>query len=493
MAAVLPLNDIVNVIINLSPRSAARIGFNLSILLGDSPVLSKDNRVAVYSSLASMEDAGFRVNMPEYKAAQIYFGQQSHPGRVAIGYWDSENETLAVAISACRTANREWYGVVPLGKISFPTEAQYIINAKNLDFSENLAPNTTYRIQFGLNPDASVSITTGAELPKTDEEFVELFTGTNFTLNGKIFASVVDGRTITYTAESTGESTPIGLNISMFGVDSFSVEYEINVLGFSAVFINGIDVDGKFANPTMADILNAAPYIEAAEPASVMFAAVDLSTMKTLKSMNYRRSLGVVTEDIMKPVGILGWAMGANTGLANSAYTLKFKNIVGVQVDPLTEAQVSDALVANGNVYINRGATYDWLESGTMADGTWFDEMINLDMLANYIQLSISDLLNKVPKVPQTEAGVLQIINSFIPDLEKAVRTGFVAAGIWTAPGFLTLSQGDAIEKGYLVLSEAINDQSPADREARMAPPIYIAVKLAGAIHSAIIQVNVNR
>jgi hypothetical protein len=159
----------------------------------------------------------------------------------------------------------------------------------------------------------------------------------------------------------------------------------------------------------------------------------------------------------------------------------------------LTEAQVSDAKAAFGNVYVNRGATYDWFEDGTMADGTWFDEMINLDMLANYIQLSVCDLLNKTPKVPQTEAGVLQIINSFIPDLELAVRTGFAAPGIWTAPGFLTLAQGDAIEKGYLVLSEAINDQSPADREARMAPPIYVALKLAGAIHYVVIQINVNR
>jgi hypothetical protein len=224
-----------------------------------------------------------------------------------------------------------------------------------------------------------------------------------------------------------------------------------------------------------------------------MFCAVDLLTMQALRGMNFRRTLGVVTDDIMKPVGILGWAMGANTRLADSAYTLKFKQIVGVPVDQIGEARVSDAKAAFGNVYINRGATYDWFEDGTMADGTWFDEMINLDMLANYVTLSVCDLLNQQPKVPQTEAGVLQIINAFIPSLEMAVRTGFAAPGIWNAPGFLTLAQGDAIEKGYLVLSEPVNDQSPADREARLAPPIYIALKLAGAIHSAIIQINVNR
>jgi hypothetical protein len=369
MAAVLPLDDVVNVIINLSPRSAVRNGFNLSMLLCDSPVLDATNRVQVFSSLASMQDAGFTADMPEYKAAQIYFSQSSKPGKVAIGFWDSKNESLAEAIAACRVANREWYGVAPLGSVQ----------------------------------------------------------------------------------------------------------------------------GGVFAPPTSADIISAAGAVEAAVPSTVMFATVTNETMTTLKSLSYRRTLGVVSTNNDIAVGILGWAMGANTGLARSAYTLKFKKIVGVLVDQLSEAQVSDAKASWGNVYINRGATYDWFEDGTMADGTWFDEMINLDMLANNVQLSVCDLLNKTNKVPQTEAGMLEIINSFTPDLEKAVRTGFVAPGIWTAPGLLTLEQGDAIEKGYLVMSEPINDQVPAEREARMAPPIYIMLKLAGAIHYVVIQINVNR
>ena len=55
------------------------------------------------------------------------------------------------------------------------------------------------------------------------------------------------------------------------------------------------------------------------------------------------------------------------------------------------------------------------------------------------------------------------------------------------------LQQGDAIEEGYLIMSESVVDQSVADREARMCPPIYVALKLAGAMHSVVIQLNVNR
>jgi hypothetical protein len=496
--AVLPLDDVVNVIINLSARAAVRIGFNLSLLIADSKVLTTDNRVAVYSSLDSMRESGFSSATPEYKAARIFLSQSSNPRRVAIGYWDNENESLAEAIAACRVANREWYGVVPLGKIGVPTAATYTLNVNNLSFVMNgqpvlPTPNTNFRIQFGSNAAASVNVSTGSAVPVTDEDFVAMFNGTSFTLNGKTYTGVASGKTVVYTAGSTGEATPIGLTVTLYGIDSSNVEHEIDLEGYTAVFIDGSSVDGAFTNPSMSDVLGAAAVVEACTPSTVMFAAVDNSTMATLKGLSYRRTLGVVSANIDIPVAILGWAMGANTRLINSAFTIKFKQLVGVPVDPLTEARVSDAKAVNGNVYINRGATYNWFEDGTMADGTWFDEMINLDMLANYVQLSVCDLLNQRPKVPQTEAGVLQIINAFTPDLELAVRTGFVAPGIWTIPGFLTLEQGDAIEKGYLVLSEAVNDQSPADRDARLAPPIYIALKLAGAIHYVIIQVNVNR
>jgi hypothetical protein len=496
--AVLPLDDVVTVIINLSARAAVRIGFNLSLLIGDSKVLTTDNRVAVYSSLDSMRESGFSSASPEYKAAQIFFAQSSNPRRVAIGYWDSANETLAEAIAACRVANREWYGVVPLGKIGFPKPATYTLSVNNLSLAMDgkpilLSPNANFRIQFGSNAAASVNISTTATAPATDEEFVALFNNTTFTFNGKTYTGAVNGKTVTYTAGSVGEATPIGLTATLYVIEPSEAEHEIDMEGYTAVFIDGSSIDGTFTNPSMSDVLGAAAVVEAITPSTVMFAAVDNSTMTTLKGLSYRRTLGVVTTNVDIPVAILGWAMGANTRLINSAFTIKFKQLVGVPVDQLTEAQVSDAKAVNGNVYINRGATYNWFEDGTMADGTWFDEMINLDMLANYVQLSVCDLLNQRPKVPQTEAGVLQIINSFTPDLELAVRTGFVAPGIWNAPGFLTLEQGDAIEKGYLVLSEAVNDQSPADRDARLAPPIYIALKLAGAIHYVVIQVNVNR
>lgn len=191
----------------------------------------------------------------------------------------------------------------------------------------------------------------------------------------------------------------------------------------------------------------------------------------------------------------MGYAMGANTATINSAYTLKFKTEVGVIPEDLSSQQVTNLVKNNGNYYVSRGSDddYNMFESGVMSDGTWFDEILNLDMLANNMQMSIMDLLKSRPKIPQTEAGVLSIKLAMKSDLDKAVKIGFIAPGIWNGPDILELSQGDMLPEGYMILSEPISEQSQADRDARIAPPIYTPLKLAGAVHSVVLQIDVNR
>ena len=48
------------------------------------------------------------------------------------------------------------------------------------------------------------------------------------------------------------------------------------------------------------------------------------------------------------------------------------------------------------------------------------------------------------------------------------------------------------LTKGYYVYAQSVNTQMQADREARKAPVIQCAIKLAGAIHSTEILINVN-
>lgn len=385
----LKLDDIVKVIINLSPKSAVRKGFNVALIIGDSNVIPLEKRVVLFSGLEEMTEAGFTEDMPEYQAAQLYFSAEKKPSRLAVGrrYKVLENsqeleeveeteeenktETIVQALQACRAKNTDWYAV-------------------------------------------------------------------------------------------------------------------------------------SYCGATKQEILDIASYVETAYPSCVQFfttndsdtiEGIEGNVFEILKQKSYRRSIGQYSKTPYTIVAIMGYAMGANTATINSAYTLKFKTEVGVIPDDLTSQQVTNLVKNNGNYYVSRGSddAYNMFENGVMADGTWFDEILNLDMLANNMQMSIMDLLKSRPKIPQTEAGVLSIKLAIKSDLDKAVRIGFIAPGVWNGPDILELSQGDTMPEGYMILSEPISEQSQADRDARMAPPIYTPLKLAGAVHAVVLQIDVNR
>nr|DAN20205.1 MAG TPA: tail sheath protein [Caudoviricetes sp.] len=224
----------------------------------------------------------------------------------------------------------------------------------------------------------------------------------------------------------------------------------------------------------------------------------DGSIFKKAKDLKYRRTIGIYsTKHDDAVAGIMAYAMGMMTGTINSAFTLKFKGIAGVTTEN-SEAAIAVSAVdklkkQNGNIYVNRGFYYDMFEEGTMADGTFFDEIIYLDKLKNDCQLALMDLFVQNAKIAQTEGGMTRIHNALNGVLKDYQRIGYLETGVWRGDTILGLKYGDTVNNGYLVQSEPIAEQNQADRENRIAPPIYIALKLAGAIHSAVVQIDVNR
>ena len=212
----------------------------------------------------------------------------------------------------------------------------------------------------------------------------------------------------------------------------------------------------------------------------------------TLKAQNYKRTFGLYSTTKYAGAAAMGFAMGANDGTAGSAYTMAYKSLTGVTPDDLSETDVSNLKDKNANYYVTRGSSYNVLENGVTANGTWFDEVIGLDQLSNDIQLGCMDVLtNTRTKVPYTDAGALQFVVACNEACEGALSRGFLAPGIWEGANVLDLETGDTLEAGYLCQAEAAADQSSSDRAFRICPPIYVCVRLAGAIHSATIKVYV--
>jgi hypothetical protein len=251
-----------------------------------------------------------------------------------------------------------------------------------------------------------------------------------------------------------------------------------------------------------ADILLIAAYIETATPLSTFFydtqdAAVLSGTagnvMITLQAAKRHRTFGQYSTSAYAAVAAMGYAMSANSGLANSAYTLAYKTEVGILPEVLTTTQVNTILGYGGNIYTNYGATYNLLVQGTMADGVSFDEVLNLDVLTNAVQTAVMNALTSAPKIPQAEEGVGLLVSAITEPCNAARIRGAIAPGVWKAAPVLGLKTGDTLSTGYMVLADTIANQSQADRDARKSPPIYVPIKLAGAIEHVVIGIIVNR
>jgi len=261
-----------------------------------------------------------------------------------------------------------------------------------------------------------------------------------------------------------------------------------------------------------ADHVACAAYIETATPSSVYAYTTSDADCLTgtasppdiftyLKSLGYSRSIGqyattqtaVYPNNIYAIVAIMGYACGQNSGLANSAFTLKFKQETGIAIEPLSSSNINVIEGNNGNLYLEYANYYTIFEQGRMANGTFFDERINLDMFTNNLQLTIMDLLYQNPKIPQTDAGVTQLIQACNEACDEAVRIGFLGPGTWTGANILNLKTDDPLPNGYLVQAAPLSTQTQADREARKSVPLYIAIKESGAVHSVLVGVYVNR
>ena len=113
----LPVSNVVNVDVIMSPVAATGRNFGALLILGTSTVIPVTERIRQYSAIEDIGD-DFGVDSPEYEAATIFFSQSPKPTLVYIGRWaktlaEGEAgavETLLQAVNACLQYTN-WYGL----------------------------------------------------------------------------------------------------------------------------------------------------------------------------------------------------------------------------------------------------------------------------------------------------------------------------------------------------------------------------------------------
>lgn len=481
--AALPVSRVVNVTVDLTNKAAASRNFGAMLILGASDIIRPAERIRSYSSAAGVAQ-DFGADAPEYGAAVLFFSQSPKPSTVYVGRWAktstpgslrgaSLNEDAAAIANFNAITNGAFDVTVDGSKVSVAT----------IDLSG----------QTNLNGVASAIDSALGYVASCR------WTGDRFVIESASSGSSSGVTGITSTPLSQAMGLAEGTT-EIAGANAETLTECVNkLLDYNQWY--GLFVAADYGTE---DALGAAAAIEAASPSRVVaFSSQDANDLDSLNSSslayklhaaNYNRSFAVYSgSSAYAAASVLGRMSTVNFNGSNTTITLKFKNLPGVVAESLRTSQADALKAINENVFAAYQNDVSILQEGTMAGGDYIDEIHGLDWLQDRIQTDLFNLLYGSGKVAQDERGMTAIIATVNKALDQAVANELVAPGVWNGEGFGALSTGDTLSTGYYVYIQPLAEQAQSDREARKAPPIQIAVKLAGAVHFIDCMITVNR
>lgn len=179
---------------------------------------------------------------------------------------------------------------------------------------------------------------------------------------------------------------------------------------------------------------------------------------------------------------------------SNSTLDMNGKQLGTIQPDPtMTPTLFAEAQAAGADVYASLQGFSCVVSSGT---NDFFDNQYNLQWFVSAIQVAGFDyLVSAGNKIPQTEEGMDGLKAAYIDVCQQAVSNQYVAPGTWNSPttfGNQVLFFTNISQFGYYVYSTPIAQQLESVRLTRAAPPVQIAIKLAGAINTSTVIIAVN-
>lgn len=496
----LPVSRLVNVDVILTAQAARFANFNTLLILGDSDVIDVVTRIQEYGSIAEVAES-FGTTAPEYLAALLWFSQSPQPDNLFIGRWArtaSAGQLFGGPLPLSSQAITTWTAISN-GGLDITVDGGALQQLTGLDFSAETNLNGVASvIEAGLTGATCVydalnkrfvitSDTTGAS---SEVSFAAAPTGAGSPTDISSIAALRSTSSGAYQADGIVAETPVAC------VELFDNAYSSQFYGLSFA---------ASTMPTNDQLVAVAAYIEAASPphffgcttqeggALVASSTTDLAYL--MAALQYRKT--TVQYSSYNPYAIvsaLGRILTTNWAANNSTITVMYKQEPGVQAENLTSSQASVLQEKNCNVFVQYNNDTTIIQYGTVASGDFIDTIIGCDWLADQIQTDVYNLLYTTPtKIPQTDAGNQLLGTTIEAACIAGVNNGFLAPGQWNSAGFGQIKQGDFLSKGYYIYVPPISSQAQADREARKSVPIQVAAKLAGAVQTVDVIVNVNR
>ncbi|HWI02392.1 MAG TPA: DUF3383 domain-containing protein [Acidimicrobiales bacterium] len=488
----LNVGRLVRASINLSPLAAPRRNFGILLAVGDSDVIDPVERIRKYTGIEAVAEE-FGLAAPEYKAALLYFGQKPQPRELHIGRWlrtASAGLLKGATLTTAERAMTNFTGIVA-GSFSIAIDGAAPVDVTGLDFSGALNLNGVAAIIDAALVGASCAWTGSRFVIKSDTTGTASSVGyasaagSGADVSGllKLTAATALPPVPGMGAETPAECAAALMNVSgqWFGL-SFAASEMPNgdELEDVAALIEASTLDRIFGvTETDTRVLDGAY-------------AGDLATR--FRDLGYRKTCVQYAANPFAVCSMMGRGFSVDFNANRSTITLMYKQEPGIVAEELTETQAQTLKTKRCNVF----AAYDndtaIIQYGVMSGQAYFDEIHGLAWFKDALQNALyNTLYQSRTKIPQTDAGQNRLVTVAAKVCDEAVNNGLVAPGVWNADGFGELEDGDTLPSGYYIYAEPMALQPQAIREQRIAPPMQIALKLAGAIHEIDAIVNVNR
>lgn len=496
--------DISNIVsVALIPEGKAVAKDNMNIVacftaeMGNA--LSSAKRTSLYKNLSSVAD-DFGTYSKIYEYAKVFFAQTPNAvqfgGYLVAAYWRGATETVSAKS-----------GKVVGGQISETT----LVDA--------LRPISTG--SFVVSVDGTAKTLTGLDF-RTISNMADIIAVINASLVVAV-CSYADNR-ITITSSTTGTTSIVTL-LTAHTTGVFVGDMLLLSSGSGAIATAGA-ASTTLTAETKESALNEA--IKETYFASFGFIDApsdsDRTAISTWAKANSKIGLDVVTgstafekqttnivwsnvlasgtnyrfihsksNDRKKWIAYASRAQSVNFSAENSANTMQLKTLNGVDAEAYTDAEVAKAYAVGMDIYTTIKDVPAVLTSPT---NDFFDNVFNLIAYINAVQTDAFNLLKTTgTKIAQTKRGVDTIVSTVEKTTRGFVRNGVFAAGTWTLPDFFgerEVFDRNIETNGFYVKAGLLSDQSADERQLRVSPPIQVAVKNAGAIHSADIIINFN-
>lgn len=496
------LSRVVTVAVSLAGASIQRDNPNIVTIFSSqliAGVFDSNNRQLSFLNAQSVAET-FGTASKVYQHALAFFAQspnssQISGGRFVVSYWRAADET--VPASAGYLTGQQLSESTTIGQLQLISDGSFDIDVdgttQNITGVDGRVFTTLSDVVTSLN-----SKITGATVSVSDQKIIITSDTTGASSAISLVSESASGTfigDILALASGTGAVVTAGADSSVLTAES-KLDAVNNATDFKFKGFMFID------NPTDVETTALAGYAQAND--KLFYDVFDSASNLNINVSNVcwatklagytnTRMLFSKSGDRKFATRYMARTHTVDFNGENTAITMQLKELVGQIPESYTNTELDNANKIGLDVYVTF-KNQPKLLTANGANG-YTDLSYNLLAFKDALQTDAFNLLGTTTtKIPQTQRGVNQLLDTLKKTCEQFKKAGFIGEGTWNSAdtfGDVDTFKRNIEQKGYYIKIQSLADQLQAEREQRKSPLVQIAIKTAGAFHEVNILVNI--